>query len=157
MRFLFFFIIFISFSCNPKKFNEAENHDYNISTTDKIKYYKCNYSAKDSIVTILSSGPVNNSLSEYWSVNPDEITSSDSSSLGIINVNRLIRVGKEHLSSRLQHSDLQFSEISIEKVPLDSYNKIIFICIITYKKSENFIEKIPMLLDGTVILSSNEI
>lgn len=73
-----------------------------------------------------------------------------------VNLEMLIETGKNHLIDRLSPIDLQFADISIQRINSNQVSSKNMIAIISFQYKEKAFQMIPLLLDGTIILSSNE-
>ncbi len=155
MRILLILLFFTLISCD---LNDAKtvNKEQKGKIEEKIKYHKPDYKKKDSLSIFLSSGIDNENITEYWALTNSDIRNFEKINLTNINIELLIRNGKKHLLKELEPIKLKFSEISIQNVETIDKKNEIFIGILSFEYRENMFQMIPILLDGTIILSSNQ-
>lgn len=128
------------------------NQKANPATT--IVYYQPDYA--NHIDTILSSGENVKKASEAWGINELEIKKLPEIKTTKIDYNKAISIAEQHLKNRLGPIDLEFQSIELEVLNKNSTNQFKFLIVtFSYDKKE-YVQKVPMLLDGRVILSNNE-
>ncbi|QXP59473.1 hypothetical protein [Olleya sp. HaHaR_3_96] len=155
MRILLILLFFTLISCDLND-TKTVNKEQKGKIEGKIKYHKPDYKKKDSLSIFLSSGIDNENITEYWALTNSDIRNFEKINLTNINIELLIRNGKEHLLKELEPIKLKFSEISIQNVETTDKKNEIFIGILSFEYRENMFQMIPILLDGTIILSSNQ-
>lgn len=149
MRGIIILSIFTFISCQhnhpEKKYNLKE---------DIIQYYKCDYELEDGNIVVLSSGGYNEASTEYWAINVLEIEKKNNARN--IDVEVLISNAKKHLLKRFTPIDLIFSDISIQDIGALDGKSQVFIGIVSFEYREDMFQKVPVLLDGTIVLSNKE-
>lgn len=117
-------------------------------------YYQCDYS-KNQYDTILSSG-TSDTLTEIWGIEPLEIKKLKQVNIDSVDFNAIIQKGKVHLNKRFLSADLQFSSLEI-KEDNSRFLRFFFVELTFLDTKSGGSQKIPFLLDGTIILSNNEV
>lgn len=119
----------------------------------KVMYYQPDYNS-DSNHIILSSGNDLNQLNEYWKLDEKDFK-PPTIYPDVINWAALILNAKTHIQERFDLESIKLISIEIDKEFKD--NPIKYAVISFEKDSSGFIEKLPMLLDGRIVLSNKEV
>jgi len=131
---------------------EKPNQKANPSTV--IVYYQPDYAKP--VDTILSSGENGKKSSEAWGLNKSEIKKLPEIKTTKIDYNKAISIAKQHLKNGFDPIDLEFQSIELEVLNKNTTNQFNYLVVtFSYDKIE-YVQKVPLLLDGRVILSSNE-
>ena len=140
-------------SCNA--FDDRDVNSNPTKETDKLEFYKCDYSNK--FDTLLSSG-TKDVLSELWGFNMMDTISFTKTDLKNVNLSRIVDNANRHLSKRFSSGNLNFSDLTMEKINNKdtlSFKNCYFIVSFLYDK-RGYYQKVPVLADGRIILSKNE-
>lgn len=148
----FILIIILCTSCG----GNGSNRNKETNSVIISDYYQCDYS-KNRYDTILSSG-TKDTLDEIWGVELQEMKKLKQVNIDTIDFNRIIQIGKSHLIKRFKSANLQLSSFEIKEINEGRSrvlkNWYIELTFLDYKSG--FSEKIPLFLNGTIILSNNE-
>ena len=141
-------------SCQNKSVKTTETKQ-KTSLEDSIIYYKADYT-KD-IDTILSSGSeYGKRENEIWGINKLEIKKSPQLNINDFDHNKAISLAGQHLKKRFNPIELLFQSIELEHLNSGNTQQLNYIIVtFSYDKKE-YVQKVPMLLDGRIILSNNE-
>ncbi len=123
---------------------------------DGMNYYKPKYN-EDNYYTILSSGTVNK-IHETWGVDKDDIDELPVLDLREIRFHEFVEKAKEHLEKKLENITLTLEEIKLDRITdKDLGNDRNWFVLITFRYNEGrYAQMVPMLIDGKIILSTNE-
>ena len=126
-------------------------------------FYKCDYTKPYRI--ILGSGGSAESLTEEWGINEKDLRSLKSNgpgSLKDIDIPTFIIKAGIYLEKRFQLDMAVFDSLEIRSIkiaedgPENEQNRFYFIVITFLYDERGYYQKLPLLTDGRVILSSNE-
>jgi len=125
------------------------------SLKGSIIYYKADYT-KD-IDTILSSdSEYGKRENEIWGINKLEIKKSNQLNINDFDYNKAISLARQYLKKRFNPIELLFQSIELEHLNSGNPQQLNYIIItFSYDKKE-YVQKVPMLLDGRIVLSNNE-
>lgn len=125
-------------------------------TETKLAYYQNKYSEKESEIIILSVVENNNKEPiEFWSVDINEIEHISTKNISQINIEKIIRNARIHVKKRFGIEQLKLSDIVFENISKSKKkNLIAFVSFI--KNEQGHTENVPVLLNGTIILSNRE-
>lgn len=140
-------------SCkNENSSLQKSNQKPNPKTT--IAYYQPDYA--NHIDTILNSGENGKKSSEAWGLNKSEIKKLPEIKTTKIDYNKVISIAKQHLNNRFDPIDLEFQSIELEVLNKNTTNKFNYLVVTFSYDKKKYVQKVPLLLDGRVILSNNE-
>jgi len=123
---------------------------------EALEYYKCDYSKKDSLIVILSSGS-ENETNETWAIDPDDIVNFDTFQLDDIHLDKLVLKGKNHLSNRFDLIDLSLDHFTLQRIEQNRFDSNNWVCLITFSyDGKAQFQMVPLLLDGSIVLSDKE-
>jgi hypothetical protein len=122
----------------------------------KLTYYKCDYSKKR-FDTLFSSGSERD-IHEVWGVSPNDIITFPIINSSSVDSNAMVKSAGQHLKQRFTDMDLEISNFQIQWInhrdtsnPRNRFAEITFL----YDK-RGYYQKVPVLLDGRIILSNCE-
>ncbi len=152
-------------SCNENGTQPKEKKADNITqsktplTIDKsipLRYYKCDY-GKNQYDTILSSGS-EHEVTEVWGVKKGDIIKLPILNKGTFDTNAIFRSAALHIKRRLPDIDLLSTSYTLERInERDSSNPRNWFIEVTFLYDKRgYYQTVPVLLDGRIILSSNE-
>lgn len=158
MRILYLVLLVCLVSCTHSPSKNTTNEIIESSNINELRFYKCDYSIMDSLVIVLGSrSEFSTNFDETWAISKTDLKHPSKSDLSKVNIENIIENGRRHLSESYKHTELQFSDLSIEKIKdslIDSEN---WIAIVSFKyDNKGYFQKVPVLLDGTIVLSDKE-
>lgn len=140
-------------SCkNSTRIIEQSKQEHNFK--DAIIYYKPDYS--NIIDTVLSSGETDKEANEIWGINVPETKNLPAINYIKIDFNKAILIAEQYLKNRFNPIELQFKSIVFEVANKNKPNQFEFITVTFSYDQEKYIQMVPMLLDGKIILSNKE-
>ncbi len=151
----FWFIILFGSLIISCKNGSTTNTQYKekINNIDSIVYYKPDYTKH--IDMILSSGEKGKKESEFWGVNIKDITNLPKTK-NRMDYNKTILFAEKYLKKRFHPIDLQFQSIDLETANKYGPNQFSYFVITFSYDKKDYVQKVPMLLDGRIILSNKE-
>lgn len=151
-NFVLLIIITLCVSCSGSGSNKKKQ----VNSIVGSGYYQCNYS-KNHYDIILSSG-TRDSLYEIWGVEYGGMKKLKQVNIDSIDFNRIIQIGKCHLNKRFRSTDLQLSSFEIKRINEDrpGVSENLYIELTFINSKNDFCAKIPLFLNGMIILSNNE-
>lgn len=123
---------------------------------DSLRYYQPKYQ-NNHYYTILSSG-TENETHETWGVDKNDIEKLPFLNLKEIRFHEFEQNAKAHLEKRYEEIILTLVEIKLERITdQDLGNDRNWCIIVTFRHHENgYVQMVPLLIDGRIILSTNE-
>ena len=119
-----------------------------------IVYYQPDYAKPAD--TILSSGENGKKSSETWGLNKSEIKKLPEIKTTKIDYNKAISIAEQHLKNKFDPIKLEFQSMELQFLNKNTPNQFSYLLVtFSYDKKE-YVQIVPMLLDGRVILSNNE-
>lgn len=119
-----------------------------------IVYYQPDYAKP--VDTILSSGENGKKLSETWGLNKSEIKKLPEIKTTKIDYNKAISIAEQHLKNKFDLIKLEFQSMELQFLNKNTQNQFSYLLMTFSYDNKGYVQKVPMLLDGRVILSNNE-
>jgi hypothetical protein len=160
MRKLFLSFLILSltscFENNSQQEKLAAHPKTSHSLPNQLSYYKCDY-LQNKYDTVLSAGD-EHEIGEVWGVNRNDINQLPIINNNDLDFNRIIKNAEAHLKKRFQDIDLSVTSLNIEKIDnSDSLNpKNSFIEVTFLYDKRGYVQKVPVLFDGRIVLSNKE-
>ena len=143
-------IIFIMLATLTMSLNPLSSYN------EDLAYYQADYK-NGNYFTILRSG-TESDTTEVWGVDKDDINKLPKLDLAQVNYNNLVQNAKVHLEKRFQLTNLAMVEIKLARITeLEIENNRNWFVVISFQYTEEaYMQLVPMLIDGRIILSKNE-
>ena len=124
-------------------------------TAVQLSYYKCDYSKR--FDTILSSGD-DYTIREIWGVNKSDISTFPSIKHLTVDTSVIIQTAATHLRKRFTDINILSSECKLERIDDEAIpnERNWFVDVTFLYDKRGYYQKVPVLLDGRIILSNKE-
>jgi hypothetical protein len=139
----------------PDGFTDPGN-SIEVDDSTQLRYYKCDY-AKNRYDTILSSGD-GHQITEVWGIDKKDIASLPLFKMETLDTNVIIQNAARYIKTIFPDIDFLSTRYSLERInekdnsnPRNWFIEVSFL----YDK-RGYYQEVPLLLDGRIILSSNE-
>jgi hypothetical protein len=122
----------------------------------RLSYYQCDYS-KQQYDTILSAGN-ELAITEIWGVNKSDIAELPNFNLQILDTSVFLRCATIHLKNQFPNINILSSNYKLERINEQdtSSQQNWFVDIMFLYDKRGYFQKVPLLLDGRIILSNTE-
>lgn len=150
-------LIFFLLSCNANdKQLKTEKKETAVGSSVRLSYYKCDYS-KQEYDTILSSGD-ENTTTEVWGINKSDIATLSNINKQTLDTTAIVKVAALYLRKRFPDVAILSSDCNLERIDeQDTANpKNWFIVVNFLYDKRGYYQKVPVLVDGRIVLSNNE-
>lgn len=150
--------IFFLLSCdtNNKVSEGVKETATQVERPIQLSYYKCDYSKRE-YDTILSSGD-EHTTTEVWGIDKRYIDSLPSINIHPVDTTAIIKSAAFHLRKRFPDIAILYSDCKLEHISekdTSNPNNWFFDISFLYDK-RGYYQKVPVLLDGRIVLSNNE-
>ncbi|MCB0537149.1 MAG: hypothetical protein KDE33_06430 [Bacteroidetes bacterium] len=162
---IFFSAFLFLTSCKENESRQEEVKADNISYSERLseprqtyqlKYYSCDYAEKK-FDTILSAG-VEHQTNEVWGVNRKDIARLPILERESLDTDEILTRAAIHIKSRFPNIQLLDSSFTLERIDLSDTTdpKNWFVDVEFLYDKRGYYQKVPVLLDGRIVLSNNE-
>jgi hypothetical protein len=127
-----------------------------VDHSTQLRYYKCDY-AKNRYDTILSSGD-GHQITEVWGIDKKDIASLPLFKMETLDTSVIIQNAARYIKTIFPDIDFLSTRYSLERInEKDSSNpRNWFIEVSFLYDKRGYYQEVPLLLDGRIILSSNQ-
>jgi hypothetical protein len=127
-----------------------------VDDSTQLQYYKCDY-AKNRYDTILSSGD-GHQITEVWGIDKKDIASLPLFKMETLDTSVIIQNAARYIKTIFPDIDFLSTRYSLERInEKDSSNpRNWFIEVSFLYNKRGYYQEVPLLLDGRIILSSNQ-
>jgi hypothetical protein len=158
-------IVLFIISCQESKTRQQIDNVYTVDSAKRVVenqtprplyFYKCDYAA-DQYITILSSGN-DHQQDEIWGINRRDIAKLPMLDINSLDTSILAEHAAIHLKSRFPGIDLLSTNFTLERIDdQDTSNERNWYIDVTFLYDKRgYVQKVPVLLDGRIVLSNNE-
>jgi hypothetical protein len=127
-----------------------------VEKKEEMEFYQADY-IKSNYYKILSAGSETREV-EKWGIDKDDLDKLPVLDYDRLELKNAVKAAKSHIEKRFAPIELELLDIKLERITKDDLHndRNWFILISFQSDSRGFVQMQPLLIDGRIILSSNE-